>query len=69
METKRSQSAAVVLDGNVVVIGGYDGMNSVASVEEYNPQTGRWTSLPSMGTMRSGCAAVALDGKVVVAGG
>eukprot|EP00957_Ditylum_brightwellii_P088713 6755436-Ditylum_brightwellii.AAC.1 len=61
MGTKRTSCATVVLDGKLVVVGGWDGTNNLAVVEEYNPQTERWTLLPSMETKRSRCAAVVMD--------
>lgn len=36
------------------LIGGYDGLNILNSVERYDPHTGHWTSVTPMATKRSG---------------
>jgi len=59
-------------------VGGWDRKGTVlfskekyvlSSAEEYDPATGRWSSIPSMHTKRSGCAAAVLDGLLYAVGG
>jgi len=44
MNVERSEHAACVLEGKIVVVGGNDGEeNSVKTIESYNPTTDKWT--------------------------
>ena len=61
MSVARVGCAAVCIEGNVCVVGGFDGPATHASVEGYDPIANEWRTLPSMGTARSFCAAVACD--------
>jgi N-acetylneuraminic acid mutarotase len=69
--------AAAGTDGNIYVVGGYPypWPNSYAgsalnSLEEFNPTTQTWTSLPSMPTARANVAvAGGNDGRIYVFGG
>jgi hypothetical protein len=57
-------------DGLVLVAGGYDGSNYLASAEYYNPKTGIFYTTGTMTTPRDGAVATLLqDGQVLVAGG
>ena len=71
MKTGRSgQTATLLPNGLVLVSGGFDGSNSLASAELYNPATGKWTATGSMNTARDGHTATLLsNGQVLVAGG
>jgi N-acetylneuraminic acid mutarotase len=51
----------VCIEGNVYVMGGFDGAAKLASVERYDPVANEWHTLPSMSTARSFSAAVACD--------
>ncbi|MDB6058808.1 MAG: hypothetical protein JWO95_2652, partial [Verrucomicrobiales bacterium] len=63
-------TATLLPSGKVLVSGGFDGTNTLASAELYNPTTGTWTTTGSMIDARSGHTAVLLpSGKVLVAGG
>lgn len=42
LNTPRSGHSAVVRNGEIYVIGGYDGNNFIGSVEIYNPATNQW---------------------------
>lgn len=39
---------------DVLITGGYDGLNILNSVERYDPHTGHWTSVTPMANKRSG---------------
>eukprot|EP00957_Ditylum_brightwellii_P197868 15073450-Ditylum_brightwellii.AAC.1 len=70
MNEVRCGCAAAVLNGRIIVVGGYDRNDRyLSSAEEYDPATGRWSSIPSMHTKRSGCAAAVLNGQLFVLGG
>lgn len=51
------------------VIGGYDGIGPVATVEVYDPATARWRTVSGMPTARWSPGAGAIGGKVYAAGG
>ena len=85
MAHERSATGTAVLDGQLVVIGGWDGKNALDSVEVLTLPLddggltssdggcasggARWTTLPPMRAKRWGCAAVARNGRLIVAGG
>lgn len=66
--TRRS-AAAVVLDGKVHVLGGIGDNDTLTRHDVFDPQTGNWTTGPSLPEPRSGVAAAVLDGRVHVFGG
>ena len=72
LETTRSGAGAAPLpDGRVLVVAGTNGMDVLAT-EEFNPQTGTFSSagLPALSTGRYNVAATRLsDGRVLIAGG
>ncbi|MGI8983894.1 MAG: Kelch repeat-containing protein [Acidimicrobiales bacterium] len=67
----RGTTAAVVLkDGRALAIGGGVGIEAVAAVEIFDPESGVWQSTTPMNNARRGHRAVVLgDGRVLVAGG
>jgi hypothetical protein len=69
--TARDQHTATLLpNGNVLVAGGSDNSNVLASAELYDPLTGAWTTTGSLNTERVCHSATLLpDGTVLVAGG
>ncbi len=71
MATKRSRHTATLLpNGQVLVVGGYDGASATASAELYNPATGTWSATGGLNTARMNHTATLLpNGKVLVAGG
>jgi N-acetylneuraminic acid mutarotase len=73
MSVARSACAAVCIDGNVYVVGGYGGGlfggSYLKSAEMYDTSAGQWRALPDMSVARWGCAAVCIDGNVYVMGG
>ena len=70
-------STTLLSGGRVLVSGGYDRKRvlgsepaPLASVEVFDPATGRWTATTSMGTARQGHSMTLLsDGRVLVVGG
>jgi hypothetical protein len=68
---RQSHTATLLYDGKVLVAGGFDGSQSLASLELYDPSSGTFSpSGAALGTSRSYHAAARLpNGKVLVAGG
>jgi N-acetylneuraminic acid mutarotase len=67
----REHLAATALGGRVYAIGGrlagYD--TNFATVEAYDPRTGRWRRLPDLPAPRGGTGAAAVAGRIVSVGG
>ena len=67
---RQSHTATLLEDGKVLIAGGADEHNVLASAELYNPATGLWAPTGSLGVARIGHTATLLaSGKVLVAGG
>jgi hypothetical protein len=63
-------AAAALLDGRVLIAGGFEGTNPLASTSIYDPETNTVSAGPDLSTPRSGLSATTLlDGRVLVAGG
>lgn len=71
MNENRQLLASAPLDDNrIIITGGNDGMNHLASNTIYNLTTNTWSSAANMNTARFSHAAVRLsDGKILVIGG
>lgn len=72
MHSRRAEHAAALLpDGDVLVMGGTTGDDEVwATVERYDPETDTWTWIGAMNKARARHTATTLDdGRVLVAGG
>ena len=69
MSVARYGCAAVCIEGNVYVMGGYAGGSTLKSAEMYDTSAGQWRALPDMSVKRNACAAVCIDGNVYVMGG
>ncbi len=63
-------AAATAPTGVIYAIGGWNGSNSIATVEALDPATGIWSTKTSMPTARNGLGAVtASNGKIYAIGG
>jgi len=79
MTSARHGHAAVVVDGEIIVLGGFalrtppeggeKSIGTLSLVERYSPATGAWSSLAPLPTPRGFLAAAHLDGKIVTVGG
>ncbi len=69
--TPRAGTAAAVLDGRLLVIGGESGSLEEAhdDVEMFDPATGRWTALAPLQVGRHGTQAVVHEGRIYIAAG
>ena len=65
----RVDSAAASLHGNLVVLGGRFGAESISSVESYDVSSCVWSYLPSMVVARHSFAAIELDDRLYAIGG
>jgi hypothetical protein len=68
---RAKHSATTLLDGRVLIAGGDNGSNDLASAEIYNPATGAISATDSMSAPRSGHTALLLpnNNAVLIAGG
>ena len=67
---RQSQTATLLLNGKVLVAGGWNGSTSLASAELFDPAFGTWTATGSMTTNRYYHTATLLqNGQVLVVGG
>jgi len=71
MNTARARHTATLLpNGKVLMTGGFNQTNLLASAELYDPSTGKWTLTGSMAIARWGHSATVLpNGEVLVSGG
>ena len=57
------------LNGLLYVMGGYNGVEPLATVEVYDPATRQWRTLTGMPTARWSLGAGAINGKLYAVGG
>ena len=69
MRDRRSFPSAVVADDEMYVLGGYDGNDTLRSVECFNFNTLEWSQAPPMGTPRSNAGACVFNNKIYLVGG
>ena len=69
--TERAGTTSVVLDDQLIVIGGESGAMEAAhhQVEALDVETGEWTDLPSLNQGRHGTQAIVYNGKIYIAAG
>lgn len=68
---RAGHTATLLLDGSVLVVGGYDAKGrALASAELWDPKTKEWSPMPAMADARFSHSATRLsDGRVLVTGG
>ncbi len=66
---RRNCHSSCVVDGKLYVVGGNDGVRTIASMDMFDPNTGAWTPKMSMPTDRGLAACAAIDDKIIVLGG
>ena len=67
---RAGHTATLLPNGKVLVVGGYNGTDRLASSELYDPATGTWNATGPLTTRRTGHTATLLpNGLVLVAGG
>lgn len=69
MRDRRSFPSAVVTEDEMYVLGGYDGNDTLRSVECYSFTTLEWTQVAPMGTPRSNAGACVFNNKIYLVGG
>ncbi|MBA2622534.1 MAG: hypothetical protein H0U88_02780 [Chthoniobacterales bacterium] len=70
MQSAHGNTPAVgVIDDKIYVAGGTSGVNTISTVEMFDPATNIWTRRASMGVSRNHTAGAVIDGKFYVAAG
>ena len=66
----RATHSSCVVDGKLYIVGGHhDELKSIATMEMFDPDSGKWVSKTPMPTARGLAACVAVDDKIYVIGG
>ena len=60
MSMARNGFAMMAVQGKLYAAGGYDGNNTLATAEAYDPQQNRWEAVAPMASARHSCAAGAI---------
>ena len=69
-ESRNGHTTTYLTDGKVLVTGGYDGTQNLATAEIYDPAADTWTATGNMDSIRFSHTATLLDnGKVLIIGG
>lgn len=67
---REDHTATLLLNGKVLIAGGYDGSHAISAAELYDPASGTFTPVSPMTSARNNHTATLLpDGKVLIAGG
>ena len=69
MPTARALLAFGVVGDKIYAIGGHDGSSPIATVEEYDPATDKWTTKAPMPAGRSGLAIGVVNNRIYAIGG
>lgn len=56
----RAWAGGAILKNKIFVIGGFDGVNRLTSVEMYNPEDDSWEQVSNMNCARAGCGVAVL---------
>ncbi|MHC4556584.1 MAG: Kelch repeat-containing protein, partial [Planctomycetota bacterium] len=67
--TARHGHSACVVNGEIYVIGGYDGNQLLSTVVKYNPATDTWMMVTGMPEPKSGLGSSTVNGKIYAIGG
>ncbi len=65
----RGAHNSCVVDGKLYIVGGNDGVKTIATMEMFDPNTCEWTSKTTMPTDRGLAACAAINDKIFVIGG
>jgi hypothetical protein len=69
-DAREGQTAILLHDGEVLMMGGSNGSTTLSSAELFNPATGRFTATGDMGAARTSFTATALpNGDALIDGG
>lgn len=69
MHEKRCYVSTSLLNSNIYVLGGNNGMpERLNSCEMYNPDTNQWTLIANMNRRRSDADSCTFDGRIYVTG-
>ena len=68
MNERRSSLGVAVLDGMLYAVGGYNGQETLRTVEKYDPALGQWTMVADMLNARSLLGVAALNGFLYAVG-
>lgn len=66
---KRLDATLVAKEGELYVMGGFDGIKSCDTVYKFSPREMRWTELSRMSLARNGHSSCVLGDHIVIAGG
>ena len=69
MSKGRTALSCASLNGELYVLGGYDGVGRLSSCEKYNFTTNQWTVLANMECRRAWFATCVFDTKILAFGG
>lgn len=69
MNLNRSRVAIAVLQGRLFAIGGYNGLERLATVEHFDPETKKWRKVCSISKPRSALGLAVLNNRLYVCGG
>ena len=64
----RAAHSSCVVDGKLYVVGGNDGTTTVATMEMFNPDSGKWISKTSMPTDRGLATCAVINNKIYIIG-
>lgn len=69
MLISRARMGVAALDGCLYIIGGYNHLESLNTVEQYDPSKNKWFTITSMNHRRADPGVGILNGKIYVIGG